>query len=84
MFENEFVDKIEEGKEYKLGVLQEFISKYNYNLYSNTISIGCREQRMCVVSKVINKKLQCLSNPYYTSNINYAEVEGIILAEVVI
>jgi hypothetical protein len=81
MFENEFVDNLEENNEYKLGVLQEFLSKYNYHLYSKTISIGCHEQQMCAVSKVINKKLQCLSNPHYTSNINYAEVEGIIFAE---
>ena len=84
MFENEYVDKLEEYSEYKLGVLQEFLSKYNYHLYSKTIYIGCNEQQICVVSKVINNKLQCLSNPHYTSNINYAEVEGIIFAEVVV
>ncbi|MFV0516949.1 MAG: hypothetical protein ACK5MV_06100 [Aminipila sp.] len=81
MYEYEFVDEIEEGKEYKLGVLYEFIEKHRYHLYSETIGTGFLpyEQRICIISKVINKKYQYLCNKDFRMHIN--NVEGIIFAE---
>jgi len=38
MNEDEFVDKIEAGKNYKQDILFEFLIKYNYHLYSKSIS----------------------------------------------
>lgn len=83
MYEDKFVNAIESGKQYKLGVINEFISKNNYHLYSKTIGlfIGNSEQRLCIVSKVINHEYDCLSNPKNSETINSQKVNGIIFAE---
>lgn len=85
MFEDEFVDKIEEGKEYKLGVLYEFISQHKYHLYSKSIgvSIGYSEQKVCRVNRVINEKHMCLSDTRNAGVISHNEVNGILFAELI-
>ena len=82
MYEDEFVNTIEAGKQYKLGVLYEFLSKYNYHLYSTTIdfSIG-NEQRICNVNKVISKDYYCLSDSNNSGRIDSQKVNGLIFAE---
>lgn len=37
MYESELINKVEEGKEYKREILEEFVSKHHYHLYSKTM-----------------------------------------------
>lgn len=37
MYESELISKVEEGKEYKKEILEEFILKHHYHLYSKSI-----------------------------------------------
>ena len=37
MYVSEFISKVEEGKEYKAEILEEFVFKKHYHLYSKTI-----------------------------------------------
>lgn len=55
MYESELISKVEEGKEYKEEILEEFILKYHYHPYSKTMgsNIYLGEQVMCMVEKVI-------------------------------
>lgn len=39
MLESELISKVEEGKENRKEILEEFVFKYHYHLYSKTIKI---------------------------------------------
>lgn len=49
MLESELINKVEEGKEYKKEILEEFVLKHHYHLYSKTIgsNIFLGGQVMC-------------------------------------
>ena len=55
MYESEFINKVEEGKVYKREILEEFILKHHYHLYSKTMgnNIYLGGQVMCMIEKVI-------------------------------
>ena len=83
MYESDFINKVEEGREYKLGVLKEFLEMNNYILLSETINcgIGYTDQKLCKVVGVIDRKYECLSNINSLGQINYRGINGIIFAE---
>ncbi len=81
MLESELISKVEEGKEYKEEILEEFVLKYHYHLYSKTIgsNIFLGGQVMCVVEKVIEGDYQFLYND--GEMIHIEPVRGIVFAE---
>lgn len=81
MHESEFISKVEEGKEYKEEILEEFVLKHHYHLYSKTIgsNIFLGGQVMCVVEKVIEGDYQFLNND--GEIIHIEPVRGIVFAE---
>lgn len=81
MYEDETINEVEVGKEYKKEVLEDFITRHNYHLYSKTIGKNFfgNGQAMCVVEKVIEGDYQFLHNNNYTIRIE--PIEGIIFAE---
>lgn len=81
MYESEFISKVEEGKEYKEEILEEFVLKHHYHLYSKTIgsNIFLGGQVMCVVEKVIEGDYQFLNND--GEIIHIEPVRGIVFAE---
>lgn len=81
MHESEFISKVEEGKEYKEEILEEFVLKHHYHLYSKTIgsNIFLCGQVMCVVEKVIEGDYQFLNND--GEIIHIEPVRGIVFAE---
>lgn len=82
MFEDEFVDKLEEGEEYKLGVIYEYLSKNNIHLYSSTIRVGMHEQTMCIINKVIERDTNFIQYSRSCGRIHFDSVEGIVFAEI--
>lgn len=81
MYESELISKVEEGKEYKEEILEEFVLKHHYHLYSKTIgsNIFLGGQVMCVVEKVIEGDFQFLNND--GEMIHIEPVRGIVFAE---
>lgn len=81
MYESELISKVEEGKEYKEEILEEFVLKHHYHLYSKTIgsNIFLGGQVMCVVEKVIEGDYQFLNND--GEMIHIEPVKGIVFAE---
>lgn len=81
MLESELISKVEEGKEYKEEILEEFVLKHHYHLYSKTIgsNIFLGGQVMCVVEKVIEGDYQFLNND--GEMIHIEPVRGIVFAE---
>jgi len=81
MYESELISKVEEGKEYKEEILEEFVLKHHYHLYSKTIGsdILLGEQVMCVVEKVIEGDYQFLNND--GEMIHIEPVRGIVFAD---
>lgn len=81
MLESELISKVEEGKEYKEEILEEFVLKHHYHLYSKTIgsNIFLGGQVMCVVEKVIESDYQFLNND--GEMIHIEPVRGIVFAE---
>ena len=81
MLESELISKLEEDKEYKEEILEEFVLKYHYHLYSKTIggNIFLGGQVMCVVEKVIEGDYQFLYND--GEMIHIEPVRGIVFAE---
>ena len=51
MYESELINIVEEGKEYKREILEEFVLKHHYHLYSKTMgsNLYLGGQVMCVV-----------------------------------
>lgn len=81
MYEYECIDKVEEGREYKQGVLLDFAKRHKYQLYSETLGVvfwDC-EQTKCIVTKVMDKKFQHV-NPR-EGDTEIETVGGIIFAE---
>ena len=81
MYESELISKVEEGNEYKEEILEEFVLKHHYHLYSKTIgsNIFLGGQVMCVVEKVIEGDFQFLNND--GEMIHIEPVRGIVFAE---
>lgn len=81
MLESELISKVEEGKEYKEEILEEFVLKHHYHLYSKTIgsNIFFGGQVRCVVEKVIEGDYQFLNND--GEMIHIEPVRGIVFAE---
>lgn len=82
MYEDEFLQTVEEGKTYNLNILYEYLIKHNYHLYSETIGVcfPLNNQRVCIVNKVINNKYNYVR--WQGSSICYESVKGIIFAEI--
>lgn len=81
MLESEFISKVEEEKEYKKEILEEFVFKNHDHLYSKTIgkNLYVGGQTMCVVEKVIKDDYQFLND---NGKIVHIEpVKGIVFAE---
>lgn len=81
MYESELINKVEEGKEYKREILEEFILKQHYHLYSKTIgsNLYLGGQAMCVVEKVIEDDYQFLNDD--GKMVHIESVKGIVFAE---
>ena len=81
MYESELISKVEEGKEYKREILEEFVFKNHYHLYSKTIgrNLYVGGQAMCVVEKVIEDDYQFLNDN--GKMIHIEPVKGIVFAE---
>ena len=62
MYESELINIVEEGKEYKREILEEFVLKHHYHLYSKTMgsNLYLGGQVMCVVEKVIEGHFRLL------------------------
>lgn len=81
MYESELINKIEEGKEYKIEILEEFVFKHQYHLYSKTIgsNLYVGGQAMCVVQKVIEGDYHFLNDD--GEMVHIESVKGIVFAE---
>jgi len=81
MYESELISKVEEGKEYKKEILEEFVFKNHYHLYSRTIgnNLYVGGQAMCVVEKVIEGDYHFLNDD--GKMVHIEPVKGIIFAE---
>lgn len=81
MYESELINKVEEGKEYRREILEEFIFKNHYHLYSKTIgnNLYMGGQAMCGVEKVIEGDYQFLSDD--GKMVHIESVKGIVFAE---
>lgn len=81
MYESELISKVEEGKEYKEEILEEFVLKHHYHLYFETIgsNIFLGGEVMCVVEKVIEGDYQFLNNDGEVIHIE--PVRGIVFDE---
>ncbi len=81
MYESELISKVEEGKEYKREILEEFASKNHYHLYSKTMggNLYMGGQAMCVVEKVIEGDYHFLNDD--GNMIHIESVKGIVFAE---
>ena len=53
MYESELINKVEEGKMYKREILEEFVLKHHYHLYSKTMAsnLYLGGQVMCMVGR---------------------------------
>lgn len=81
MYESELINKVEEGKVYKREVLEEFVLKHHYHLYSKTMgsNLYLGGQIMCMVEKVIEDDYQFFNDD---GKMVYIEpVKGIVFAE---
>lgn len=81
MYESELINKVEEGKVYKREILEEFVLKHHYHLYSKTMgsNLYLGGQVMCVVEKVIEDDYQFFNDDGKTVHIE--PVKGIVFAE---
>ncbi len=81
MYKSELINSLEEGKEYRREILEEFILKNHYHLYTKTIgtNIYLNGQVMCVVEKVIEGDYQFLNDD--GENLHIEPVKGIVFAE---
>ena len=81
MYESELINIVEEGKEYKREILEEFVLKHHYHLYSKTMgsNLYLGGQVMCVVEKVIEGDYQFLNDD--GENLHIEPVKGIVFAE---
>lgn len=81
MYESELINKVEEGKEYKREILEEFVLRHHYHLYSKTMgsNIYLGGQVMCVVEKVIEGDYQFFNDD--GKMVHIEPVKGIAFAE---
>lgn len=82
MYEDERIYKVEIGKVYKMEILEDFISRFNYHLYiksKNKYSSIISKNAECIVKSFIIENYQFL---YLGDNgINIKSVKGVIIAE---
>lgn len=81
MYESELMSKVKEGKEYKTEILEEFVFRNHYHIYSKAIgrNLYIGGQAICVVKKVIEADYQFLND---NGNMIYVEsIKGIAFAE---
>lgn len=81
MYESELISKVEEGKEYKKEILEEFVFKNHYHLYSKTIgsNLYVGGQAMVMVEKVIEGDYQLLNDD--GKMVHIESVKGVVFAE---
>lgn len=81
MYESELINKVEEGKVYKREILEEFVLKQHYHLYSKTMgsSLYLGGQVMCMVEKVIEGDYQFFNDD--GKMVHIEPVKGIVFAE---
>lgn len=81
MYESELINKVEEGKVYKREILEEFVLKHHYHLYSKTMgsNLYLGGQVMCVVEKVIEDDYQFFNDD--GKMVHSETVKGIVFAE---
>ena len=81
MYESELINIVEEGKEYKREILEEFVLKHHYHLYSKTMgsNLYLGGQVMCVVEKVIEGDYQFFNDD--GKMVLIEPVKGIVFAE---
>lgn len=81
MYESELINKVEEGKMYKREILEEFVLKHHYHLYSKTMgsNLYLVGQVMCMVEKVIEGDYQFFNDDGKMLHIE--PVKGIVFAE---
>lgn len=81
MYESELINKVEEGKVYKREILEEFVLKHHYHLYSKTMgnNLYLGGQVMCVVEKVIEDDYQFFNDD--GKMVHIEPVKGIVFAE---
>ena len=81
MYESELINKVEEGKMYKREILEEFVLKHHYHLYSKTMAsnLYLGGQVMCMVEKVIEGDYQFFNDD--GKMVHIEPVKGIVFAE---
>lgn len=81
MYESELINKVEEGKMYKREILEEFVLKHHYHLYSKTMgsNLYLGGQVMCMVEKVIEDDYQFFNDD--GKMVHIEPVKGIVFAE---
>ena len=64
MYESELMSKVKECKEYKTEILEGFVFRNHYHLYSKAIgrNLYIGGQTICVVKKLIGADYQFLNN----------------------
>lgn len=81
MYENQLINKVEEGKVYQREILEEFVLEHHYHLYSKTMgsNMYLGGQVMCVVEKVIEGDYQFFNDD--VKMVHIEPVKGIVFAE---
>lgn len=81
MYESELINKVEEGKMFKREILEEFVLKHHYHLYSKTMgsNLYLGGQVMCMVEKVIEDDYQFFNDD--GKMVHIEPVKGIVFAE---